>query len=99
VAEESGSHEELVKLERRVAKRRAGVDQSLVERGRLKWFVLLAVVTWPLGLIWNGWIAAWIFFGWLTFWAVGAYTNFFHLRRAREALAEAEQALERAREQ
>jgi hypothetical protein len=91
--------EELAKLERRVDKRDARVKQALIEKGRLKWFLVLAVTTWPIGLIWNGWIAAWIFTGWLTFWGVGYYTNFFHLRRAREALAEAEKTLQAARDE
>ena len=89
----------LVTLERRVERRRAGVDQSIVERKRLKWFLLLAVTTWPIGLFWNIWIVLWIFSGWLIFWCVGAYTNFFHHRRAKEALADAERMLARARDE
>lgn len=95
----SDAEEQLAKLERRVRKREAKVEQTLVEKRRLKWFLLLAVTTWPLGLIWNVWIALWIAAGWLTFWGVGYYTNFFHLRRAREALKEAEQKLQALRDE
>lgn len=88
--------EELAKAERRVGKRRAKVEQTLLEKGRLKWLHLILALS-PLGLLWAWWVAAWIAFAWITFWGVGAYMNYFHLREAENRLAEAERELEELR--
>lgn len=80
-------------LERKVEIRRGRLEQSLKEKGRLKWFVVLAFTTWPLGLLAGPWYAAWIFAGWLCFWAVGAYSNYFHRKQAETNLKNAEDEL------
>lgn len=81
------------RLERKVETRRSRLEQSLKERGRLKWFLILAVTTWPLGLFAGPWYAAWIFVTWLIFYAVGRYSNFFHVRQATTNLHNAEEEL------
>lgn len=86
------------RLERRMEKRRQKLAQMEKERRRLKWFVVLAFVTGPIGFVWAWWAAAWIFFGWLTFFAVGAYLNYFHVREAKRQLDDAERELEEAQE-
>ena len=74
------------KAQRQLARAERDVDRTETERGRLKWFLLLAVTTWPLGFIWNGWIAIYIATSWLTFWAVGAYLNYWHRSSAKSKL-------------
>lgn len=88
----------IAKAERRVEKRRAKVEQTLVEKRRLKWIHLLLVLS-PVGLIWAWWVAAWIVFAWITFWGVGAYMNYFHLREAENRLAQAQRELEELKAQ
>jgi hypothetical protein len=90
---EGKPREDRAKAERRLKNRRAKVEQIEKEKGRLKWFLLLAVVSWPAGLPWGWWAAAWIFFGWMTFYFVGLYSNFFHLKNARTQLQLAEEQL------
>lgn len=80
-------------LERRLDKQRDRLAQTLKEKRRLKWFVVLAVTTWPLGLLGGPWYAAWIFAGWLVFWGVGAYSNYFHVKQAATNLKNAEDEL------
>lgn len=73
------------------------VEQSQLERARLRFI--------PLGLLVAPWVA-WAIFDWkigvyaavavLLFWAVGHYLNYFHLKDAKQKLADAQDALERA---
>ncbi|MFZ9886474.1 MAG: hypothetical protein ACO3JL_03135 [Myxococcota bacterium] len=80
-------------LERRIEKRKQRLAQALHEKGRLKWFLVLSVTTWPLGLFAGPWYAAWIGCGWLVFWAVGSYSNYFHIKQAKTNLQNAEDEL------
>lgn len=84
--------DQVTRLEHRVQKRRAKVEETLVEKGRLKWLHLILVGV-PVGAFWAWWIAAWVAFAWITFWGVGAYMNYFHLREARTRLSQAEAEL------
>lgn len=81
------------RLERKLGLRRARFEQALKERRRLKWFLVLAATTWPVGLLAGPWYAAWIFVTWLLFWAVGRYSNYFHVKQARTSLKDAEDEL------
>lgn len=81
------------RLERKVESRRGRLEQSLKERGRLKWFLVLAATTWPVGLLAGPWYAAWIVATWLIFWAVGRYSNYFHVKQAVTNLKNAEDEL------
>lgn len=81
------------KLVSRVEKRRERLEQSLKEKRRLKWFIVLAFSTWPLGLLGGPWYAAWVFVGWLIFWGVGSYSNYFHVKQALTNLKNAEDEL------
>ena len=78
--------------EKKRARLRADLERAERERKRLKWFLVLALVTSPLGLLKALWVALWIFAGWICLWLVGLYMNFFHLRAARARLREAERA-------
>lgn len=81
------------KLEKKIDKAEADLARSLREGQRLRWFVILMVTTWPVGLIWGPWWAAYIATGWFCFWGVGHYLNFFHRRNSRIRLAEAKEDL------
>ncbi len=81
------------RLERKVEVRAARLEQILKEKRRLKWFVALALTTWPIGFIGGPWYAAWIFVGWLIFWGVGTYSSYFHLKQAKTNLKNAEDEL------
>jgi len=81
-------------IEKRVAQKKRRVEQAHLEKGRLKYFIWLAFLTWPIGLVWSFWIALYIFFGWLTFWGVGYYLNYFHIRDANAQQRDAERDLE-----
>lgn len=87
------SDSERERLERKVETRRGRLEQSLKERGRLKWFLILAATTWPIGLLAGPWYAAWICATWLIFWAVGRYSNYFHVKQATTNLQNAEEEL------
>lgn len=81
------------RLQRKVASRRGRLEQLLKEKRRLKWFLVLAATTWPLGLLAGPWYAAWIFVTWLLFWGVGRYSNYFHAKQAVTSLKDAEDEL------
>ncbi len=78
----------LKKARRRLEKAEADVVRTARERGRLKWIFIPALTTWPLGLIWHGWIALYIFLAWISVWGVGRYLSWGHHRNAVERLAE-----------
>lgn len=59
------------------------------ERKRLKWFLVLAVTLWPLGLFWQTWVAALIFISFICFYLSGCYFSFFHRRECTRKLEEA----------
>ncbi len=81
------------KLKKRVTRAEQDLERALTEGRRLKWFAVLMFTTWPIGLIWGPWWAAYIAVGWFCFWAVGHYLNFFHRRNARIRLEEAREDL------
>lgn len=72
-----------------VRKIRAEQLELEAERGRLKWFLLLALTTWPIGLLWRPWIAAVIFLTWVCFYLAGVYFSFFHRRECARRLEDA----------
>lgn len=59
------------------------------ERQRLKWFLLLALTTWPIGLIWKAWVAVVICLTWTCFYLAGVYFSFFHRRECARRLEDA----------
>ncbi len=60
------------------------------ERDRLKWFLVLAVTTWPFGLLYKGWLCLFITASWLSFWAVGKYQSYFHIRECLRKMEDAQ---------
>lgn len=67
-----------------------GEQKQLENEGkRLKWFLVLAITTWPLGLLWKSWLAVSIFLAWMCFYLVGNYISFFHRRECARRLDEA----------
>ena len=83
-----------VMAERLIKKYEDEAERLLTEKHRLRWLWILALTTWPIGLIWMSWkICLTLFSGWLTFWFTGLYLNWVHrwenhdrLQRSREKL-------------
>lgn len=92
-AVDAAASQDIVKKRKQLENARAYVAQTEVERARLKVFLILAAVTWPLGLFWHWlWCVA-IVLSWLTFFAVGSYLSFFHRRNARSRVEDLERHL------
>lgn len=79
------------RLKRQLRRAQDEAVQVIVERDRLKYFLILMVTTWPIGLFWGWSWALYIAVGWACFWVVGRYLNFFHRRNANIRLAIAQQ--------
>jgi hypothetical protein len=86
-----------VEVDALVIQKEKDVAQSLVERGRLKWFLRAALLL-PVMVVYFSWKAA-LFLGVSAtlFYVVGHYLNFFHLREARRQLENAIEAREASR--
>lgn len=88
-------NQEIEKARRTFEDAKKQVEQSQIEYKRLRYFVILAVVTPPLALLYH-WVAALLTLTtWVSFWLVGWYINYFYRRESLARMHTAEDALRR----